>query len=171
MTRGKFALHKCTFIVQDSQKRPSTTFVKNPLDILYGCREYAGMSRNTVELTEAEWPVIKVVWETEPCTAPAVTEKLQKATGWTYSTVRTLMDRMVAKGVLKAKKEGKITIYHSAITRKQAQHGELFYALKHAFNGALAPMVQCLLESKDLDEQELAKIEALIRDRKNSSKK
>jgi BlaI family penicillinase repressor len=115
-----------------------------------------------VELTEAEWPVIKVVWETEPCTAPAVQEKLQKSTGWTYSTVRTLMDRMVAKGLLKAKKEGKATIYNSAVTRREAQHGELFYTLKHAFNGALAPMVQCLLESKDLDASELAKIEALL---------
>ena len=125
------------------------------------------MPRASVELTESEWPVIKAVWETEPCTAPAVQEKLLKSTGWTYSTVRTLMDRMVVKGVLKAKKEGKITIYNSAITRKEAQRGELFYALKHAFNGALAPMVQCLLESKDLDENELAKIEALIRDKKS----
>jgi BlaI family transcriptional regulator, penicillinase repressor len=125
------------------------------------------VAKNLVELTESEWPVIKVVWETEPCTAPAVREKLAKSTGWTYSTVRTLMDRMVAKGVLTARKEGKATIYNSAITRSQAQRGELFYALKHAFNGALAPMVQCLLESKDLDENELAKIEALIRDRKS----
>ena len=69
------------------------------------------MSKPTVELTESEWPVIKAVWETEPCTAPAIQEKLFKPTGWHYSTVRTLMDRMVAKGVLKAKKEGKLTIY------------------------------------------------------------
>ncbi len=120
------------------------------------------MPRNSVELTGAEWPVMKIVWETEPCTAPIVQEKLLKSTGWTYSTVRTLMDRMVAKGILKARKEGKVTIYNSAVTRGQAQRSELLYALKHAFNGALAPMVQCLLESKDLDEDELAKIEALV---------
>lgn len=121
------------------------------------------MSKPAVELTGAEWPVIQVVWDTEPCTAPAVREKLAPSTGWTYSTVRTLMDRMVAKGVLTARKEGKVTVYQSAVTRRQAQRGELFYTLKHAFNGALAPMVQCLLESKDLDETELAKIEALLR--------
>jgi BlaI family penicillinase repressor len=119
--------------------------------------------KTPVELTESEWPVMKVVWETEPCTAPAVQEKLLKSTGWTYSTVRTLMDRMVAKGILKARKEGKITIYNSAVTRRRAQRSELLYALKHAFNGALAPMVQCLLESNDLDAQELAKIEELLR--------
>jgi BlaI family penicillinase repressor len=129
------------------------------------------MSKPTVELTEAEWSVIKAVWESEPCTAPAIQEKLFKPTGWTYSTVRTLMDRMVAKRVLKAKKEGKLTIYHSAVTRRQAQHGELFYTLKHAFNGALTPMVQCLLESRDLDAAELEQLESMIAARKKSSKK
>ena len=128
------------------------------------------MSRQNVELTEAEWPVIKAVWENEPCTAPVIQEKLFQPTGWTYSTVRTLMDRMVAKGVLKARKEGKLTIYQSAVTRAQAQRGELFYALKHAFNGALTPMVQCLLESKHLDTDELEKLESLIKARKKSVK-
>ncbi|MGA2248259.1 MAG: BlaI/MecI/CopY family transcriptional regulator [Verrucomicrobiota bacterium] len=126
------------------------------------------MSKPAVELTEAEWSVIKAVWETEPCTAPGIQERLAGATGWTYSTVRTFMDRMVVKGVLTAKKEGKFTIYHSAVTRAQAQSGELLYALKHAFNGALTPMVQCLLDNRDLDAGELAKIEALIKARKKS---
>jgi BlaI family penicillinase repressor len=129
------------------------------------------MPAPNVELTESEWSVIKAVWETEPCTAPAIQEKLFKPTQWTYSTVRTLMDRMVAKGVLKARKDGKLTIYQSVVTREQAQKGELVYALKHAFNGALTPMVQCLLENNELNDDELAKIEALIQARKKSAKK
>ncbi len=120
------------------------------------------MTKLNVELTESEWPIIKAVWETEPCTAPAIQEKLLPATGWTYSTVRTFMDRMAAKGLLKAKKAGKLTIYTSAITREQAQRGELRYALKHAFNGALTPMLQCLLESRDLSPAELNDIKQLI---------
>jgi len=128
------------------------------------------MSKNRVELTGAEWPVMKVIWDNEPCTAPAVREILAKSTGWTYSTVRTVMDRMVGKGLLKARKEGKVTIYNSAVTRRQAQKGELLYTLKHAFNGAFAPLVQCLLESKDLDENELEKIEALIQAGKSRRK-
>ena len=129
------------------------------------------MPAPNVELTESEWSIIKAVWETEPCTAPTIQEKLFQPTGWHYSTVRTLMDRMVAKGVLKAKKAGKLTIYQSAVTRAQAQRGELVYALKHAFNGALTPMVQCLLENNDLDAGELAKLEALIKVRKKAAKK
>jgi BlaI family transcriptional regulator, penicillinase repressor len=128
------------------------------------------MSKPNVELTESEWSVIKAVWETEPCTAPSVQERLAKATSWTYSTVRTLMDRMVTKGVLAAKKQGKLTIYSSAVTREQAQRGEMFYALKHAFNGALTPMVQCLLENNEVDPAELEKIEALIKAWKKTAK-
>lgn len=129
------------------------------------------MSKPSIELTEAEWSVIKAIWESEPCTAPAIQEKLFKATGWHYSTVRTLMDRMVAKGALKAKKEGKLTVYQSAVTRAEAQRSELVYALKHAFNGALTPMVQCLLEENDLNETELAKLESLIKAKKKTAKK
>ena len=129
------------------------------------------MPKISVELTESEWSIIKVVWETEPCTAPAIQERLSKSTGWHYSTVRTLMDRMVSKGLLSAKKEGKLTIYSSTITRADAQRGELFYALKHAFNGALTPMVQCLLESNDLKADDLAELEAMIKARKKSARK
>jgi BlaI family penicillinase repressor len=121
------------------------------------------MAKHT-ELTEAEWTVIKAVWEREPCTAPDVQEKLFKATQWTYSTVRTIMDRMVAKGLLKAQKMGKVTVYASAVTQAQAQRGELLYALRHAFNGATAPLVQCLLDTRSVSADEIEQIKQLIAD-------
>jgi BlaI family penicillinase repressor len=129
------------------------------------------MPKKEIELTEAEWTIIKAVWDQEPCTAPAIQQLLEAQTAWTYSTVRTLMDRMVAKGLLGAKKERNVTLYSSAITRAQAQRGELLYALKNAFNGALTPMVQCLIEAKDLNADELEQLESLIKAKKKSTKK
>ena len=72
------------------------------------------MSKSPIELTEAEWTVIKAVWDNEPCDAPAIQQKLFKKTGWTYSTVRTLMDRMAAKKLLAAEKIRNQTLYRSA---------------------------------------------------------
>src|SRR5688572_16025333 len=129
------------------------------------------MPQKPIELTEAEWTIIKSVWENEPCAAPAIQEKLFKQTEWTYSTVRTLMDRMVAKGLLTAEKVRHTTMYQSAVTRRQAQRGELLYALKHAFNGALTPMVQCLLDNNDLTAEELAALESLIKAKKRRAKR
>jgi BlaI family penicillinase repressor len=120
------------------------------------------MPKPEIELTEAEWAIIKAVWENEPCTAPDIQQKLEKQTAWTYSTVRTLMDRMTAKGLLKAKKERNLTLYSTAVTRAQAQRGELLYALKNAFNGALTPMVQCLLDTNEISHEDLDRIKQLI---------
>ena len=129
------------------------------------------MPKPEIELTEAEWQIIKAVWEHEPCAAPTIQEKLFKQTEWTYSTVRTLMDRMVGKGLLTAEKIRNLTLYRSAVTRAQAQRGELLYALKHAFNGAFTPMVQCLLDSSNLSAAELAELESLIKAKKKSARK
>ena len=120
------------------------------------------MPKPVIELTESEWTVIKAVWENEPCAAPTIQEKLFKQTEWTYSTVRTVMDRMVVKGLLTAEKIRNLTLYRTAVTREQAQRGELLYALKHAFNGALTPMVQCLLDTNDVSREDLDKIKQLI---------
>ena len=129
------------------------------------------MAKKSVELTEAEWSIIKAVWTREPCTAPAIQEQLQAETRWSYSTVRTIMDRMVVKGLLKAEKSGKVTLFRSAITRAQAQRAELLYTLKNAFNGALTPMVQCLLSTGSLSAKELSELESLIESKKKAARK
>jgi BlaI family penicillinase repressor len=130
------------------------------------------MPKLSIELTEAEWAIIKAVWEHEPCAAPDIQEALAGSKRWAYSTVRTLMDRMVAKGLLAAEKVRHMTLYRAAITPKQAQKSELLYALKHAFNNALTPMLQCLLETRDLSAEELGELGALLmKKRKHAARK
>ena len=122
------------------------------------------------ELTESEWAVIKAVWSLEPCPAPTVQEHLAGQRDWSVSTVRTLMERMAAKGLLTSEKLRNLTLYRSAVSRQQAQLGEIRYALKNAFDGALTPMVQCLLESERLDASQLDQLEALIAARRKTAR-
>ena len=122
------------------------------------------------ELTETEWALIKAVWELEPCPAPTVQEHLAKSRNWTYSTVRTLLDRMVGKGLLSAEKLRHLTMYRALITREQAELGEIRYALKNAFDGALTPMVQRLLDSEKISAAQLDELEALIAAKRKGAK-
>ena len=121
------------------------------------------------DLTEAEWAILKSVWERQPCTAPDVTEALHKTKGWAYSTVHTIMDRMVEKGLLASEKLRRMDIYRAAITRRQAQKRELLYALKHAFDNALTPMMQCLLETRELSAEELSELEAVLKEKRKQT--
>src|ERR1700733_6054349 len=125
--------------------------------------------KQKVELSEGQWAIMKVVWEQQPCAAPTVQEALLKSRKWSYSTVRTLMDRMVPQGLLTTEKIRNLTLYRAAITPQEGQRGEVLYALKNAFNGPLTPMVQCLLDSHDVTTEQLAELEKFIKmKRKNT---
>jgi BlaI family transcriptional regulator, penicillinase repressor len=129
------------------------------------------MPKPKIDITESEWFILKVLWEQEPMTAPAVTEALQSIKGWAYTTVRTMMDRMLAKGLLKSEKVRHIDFFRPAVTRKQAQQAELLDTMKRAFNNALTPMMQCLIESRDLSAEELGELEAILEAKRKGAKK
>jgi predicted transcriptional regulator len=126
------------------------------------------MAKRNYELTEGEWAIIQAVWDNEPCAAPTVQEELEATKSWTYSTVKTMMNRMVAKGLLKTEKIRNLFLYRSAITRTEAQTGEIMRVVKRAFDGALTPMMQFLLESDSLSKKQLSELETMIKRKRGS---
>ncbi len=122
------------------------------------------------ELTEAEWDIIQVVWEREPCAAPEVQEELVARKKWTYSTVKTLMDRMVAKGLLKTERIRNLILYRAAIRRQEAQRGELLRTVQRAFGGAFTPLMQFMLDSDTLSQQELEALQEMIQKKRRHNK-
>jgi len=115
-------------------------------------------AKTQIELTEAEWEVMKVVWENEPCAAGTVQEMLASRKDWAYSTVKTMMDRMVRKGALTTTRIRNLNLFHSAISRTEAKTSELRKMLMRAFDGALTPMMQFLLEQQKFSREELTKL-------------
>jgi len=86
------------------------------------------------ELTEAEWIIMKVVWENEPCAAGTVQEALANSKAWAYSTVKTTMDRMANKGFLKIQKIRYLQLFSSVISEVDAKRGKFHKMLKRAFD-------------------------------------
>ena len=128
------------------------------------------MAKKNYELTEAEWAIIQTVWDNEPCAAPTVQEQLEDQKNWTYSTVKTFMDRMVAKGLLKTERIRNLILYRSVITKLQAQRGEVMRTVKRAFDGALTPMMQFLLDNHALSKRQLDELEAMIKKKRVKSR-
>jgi BlaI family transcriptional regulator, penicillinase repressor len=129
------------------------------------------MRTKDYELTEAEWQIMQVVWAHQPCAAPTVQEELAAKKKWSYSTVKTFMDRMVAKRLLKTQRIRNLILYSSAITTEQAQKREVGRTLKRAFGGAFAPMMQFLLDSHTLSGKELTELEVMIRQKRRGERK
>ena len=121
-----------------------------------------GRRKSQPELSEAEWTIMKVVWEKEPCAAGTVQEILQQSKNWAYSTVKGAMDRMAEKGFLKIKKIRNLQLFSSTLSQEEAQKGEFQKMLKRAFDDALTPMMQFLIENEDFSANDLKQMRMMI---------
>jgi BlaI family penicillinase repressor len=116
----------------------------------------------SLELTEVEWTIMKVVWDNQPCAAGTVQEALAEEKGWAYSTIKTTMDRMVQKGLLEIKKIRNLQLFSSAISKSNARKGEFQKMLSRAFDGALGPMMQYLVENEKLTDNDIQQLRQLV---------
>lgn len=123
-----------------------------------------------VELTEAEWAIMRAVWEHQPCAVGTIQEALAASRGWAYSTVKTTMDRMVRKGLLQVQQIRKLRVYSATVDEMEAKRGEFSRMLERAFNGALGPMMQFLVEQEGLSAEEARQLRALARRMSERSK-
>ncbi|MDU5186917.1 MAG: CopY/TcrY family copper transport repressor, partial [Finegoldia magna] len=71
-------------------------------------------------ITDAEWEVMRVVWANDRVTSKKVISILQEKTDWTQSTIKTILARLVGKGVLNTEKEGRKFIYTANIEEEEA---------------------------------------------------
>jgi BlaI family penicillinase repressor len=124
-------------------------------------------SKSNAELTEAEWVIMKVVWENEPCAAGTVQEGLANSRDWAYSTVKTTMDRMANKGFLRIQKIRNLQLFSSVISEVDAKRGEFRKMLKRAFDGAMTPMMQFMIEQEGLSKTELTQLRKLVNQAQN----
>ena len=122
----------------------------------------ANRKKSAVELTEGEWEIMKVVWEKEPCAAGTVQEVLTESRDRAYSTVKTTMDRMVEKGFLRIEKVRNVQLFLSCISQVDAKRGEFRRMLKRAFDGALTPMMQFLIEHEGISKKQASVLRRLV---------
>jgi len=102
------------------------------------------------------------LWENEPCAAGTVQDALAKSRDWAYSTVKTTMDRMAAKGLLEIQKIRNLQLFSSVISEVDAKRGEFRKMLKRAFDGALTPMMQFLIDHEGLSKAESTQLRKLV---------
>jgi BlaI family penicillinase repressor len=133
-------------------------------------KQKARANRRRAEMTEVEWEIMRVVWEKEPCAAGTVQEELARgrkphngSPPKAYSTIKTTMDRMVEKGFLKIEKVRNLQLFQSCISEIDAKHREFTKMLKRAFNGALTPMMQFLIEHEGISNDEASQLRELVR--------
>ena len=119
-----------------------------------------------VQVTEAEWKIMEVLWDHAPRTMTEITAVLAPATGWTRHTVITLLKRMVEKGSVSVDESERAKKYTPLITREEASAEETHKFLSHVFKGKASLLVSHLVDAGDLSEDDLRQILGVLNGKK-----
>jgi BlaI family transcriptional regulator, penicillinase repressor len=116
---------------------------------------------------EAELVVMDVLWRDAPLTAAQVAARVPRERGWSIRTVKTMLARLLAKGVLAHKEEGRRYLYRPAVPREDYVAQESRRLIDRLFGGRVTPLVAHLAASDGLSARDIEEIEALLKDLKS----
>lgn len=114
-----------------------------------------------LSISESEWRVMKIIWNDCPQTLPEILDRLIE-TGWSKTTIQTYLARLVKKGALSTKRQGKGYLYYPAVSESDCQLAESRSFLSRVYDGSLSRMVMGFVKSGELSQEELNELKSLI---------
>jgi BlaI family transcriptional regulator, penicillinase repressor len=118
------------------------------------------------KISEAEWRVIKLLWEKSPRSANEIVKALEGNVPWNARTIRTLINRLVQKNAISFDKHGRAYLYFPLIKQTDLQHAEMKTFVTRVFSGATKPFIAAFLQETDLTNDEINELEQLLKSKK-----
>lgn len=115
-------------------------------------------------ILDTEWDVLGVLWDRERATAREVADALHERRQWAYSTVKTMLDRMLDKGLVQARRVGNVWEYSPAMARGEARRGAWHRFVDTVLGGAASPVLELLASDTRLSKRQRAQLKKLIDD-------
>ena len=116
-----------------------------------------------MQLSEAEWKIMASVWRRGVASARDVCDDQHDGTGWAYTTVKTMLDRLVEKRVLKSRKQGLAIAYTPRVAAHDVKRSAVAALVERAFSGVV-PLMQFLLGEQKLTPKERQELIRMLRE-------
>lgn len=113
-------------------------------------------------ITEAEWVVMKALWERAPQTTNEVVATLEKQTAWKPKTIHTLLRRLALKGALTFEKNGREYVFSPRVTAEACEQEAMRSFLGRFFEGEFAPFLARFLEREKLEPEEVQELKRIL---------
>lgn len=122
-------------------------------------------------VSPAEWEVMETFWRVGPQAARDVYAALPSENSWDIKTVRTLLSRLVDKGVLEYDQIGNSYLYRAKYTRDQLVCGEVRGIADRVLNGSVSALFASFIREEKLSDEELEQLRRMLDDREASPDK
>lgn len=119
-----------------------------------------------MQISPAEHEVLRVLWQISPLGAAEIATALSAARRRSDRTVKTLLARLVDKGAVTTTVDGRRYLYAPAIAEQDFQRRAATQFVDRLFGGRAAPLVAQLADANGLSADDIAELEALIRELK-----
>ncbi len=119
------------------------------------------MQKKNMNISESEWKIMKVLWEKHDLTLKEITARLPDS-NWSYTTIRTLVTRLLEKGAISADKQSGNFRYRAAVSESECREKETSRFLTRVFDGSVSMLVSTLTKDSSLSEEEKKKLIDLI---------
>ncbi len=118
-----------------------------------------------MQITNAEWKIMNLLWE-QPMTITQMTASLKEETGWTKYTIITLLKRMQEKNTVYYVEGDKAKVFYPKVSRGEAEMTESSEFLQKVFDGRVALMLDTMVKSNSLSDEEIDAICKILKLRK-----
>ena len=115
-----------------------------------------------LKLSEREWLVLGVLWDSGGAALGEVTQALQEETGWNRNTVLTYLTRMEAKGLVAIDREESPRRYRAALGREDCRAQARDSFLRQVYQGSTGDLVAAFLREKPISGEEREALRRLL---------
>ena len=113
-------------------------------------------------ISDAESVVMEVLWDRSPLGADEVVAGLADRSDWAEPTIKTLLNRLLKKGAVRATREGRRYLYSPVLSREAWVAGQSQGVLDRLFGGRVAPLVAHFSERGKLSRTDVEELRRLI---------
>ena len=114
------------------------------------------------KISDSELEVMKLLWQAEDALpVTEIREALQRSRGWEATTVKTLVSRLVSKGVI-AQEKRNVFYYSPRITEQEYNAWATGNLIRRLYNGSAKDLVAALVHSEGLTRRDLEELQAMF---------
>lgn len=113
-------------------------------------------------LSDAEWKVMEALWERSPATVREVMDRVGRETGWAYTTVKTMLERMVDKGAIRRRVRDRVGWFEPVLSQRSARRSAVRSLLDRAFDGAFGSLLHHLASEERLSEADRKRLREML---------
>jgi BlaI family penicillinase repressor len=115
-----------------------------------------------MNITVAESLLMKLLWARSPQRSEELVAELGPSQGWSETTTRTLLSRLVKKGMVAADSEGRKFLYRPLVSQADYLHFESKGLIERLFDGRVGPFVAQFSAREKLSAADIAQLKRLI---------